>query len=105
MRESSEPRFELMISYSSQNVHCSTIFFLLLWNLLIGSCSGYVNWIYPGVENTGLTFNYIDIVYFTWTSNITGPWMNLWCAPTTTSSQSKTYGKTHLAFRNQTHLA
>ena len=44
---------------------------------------------------TGMTFNYIDTVYFTWTSDINGPWMNLWCAPSPNANQSKTYGKSH----------
>ncbi|KAL2056352.1 hypothetical protein ABVK25_003375 [Lepraria finkii] len=74
-----------------KNVHCTAIFFLLVWSVFVSSCSGFVNWIYPGVETSGLTFNYIDTVYFTWTSSIADPYMNLWCAPSNTSAQSKTY--------------
>lgn len=52
------------------------------------SCSGYVDWIYPNAETTGMTFNYNDVVYFTWTSNITTPWMKLWCKPGLTGNRS-----------------
>lgn len=40
---------------------------------------------------TGMTFNHADTVYFTWTSDIDGPWMNLCCAPSPSANQSKTY--------------
>lgn len=98
MRESSNPRFGLTVFYRFRNIHCSAIFFFL-WHLLITSCSGSINWVYPGAENTGLTFNYIDIVYFTWTSNFTSLWMDLWCAPNPTSPQSQNYGKTYQTLR------
>ena len=97
MGESSDARFGLICFHRSQNIHCRAILFLLLWSVLVTSCSGYVDWIYPGNENKGLTFNYIDTVYFAWTSSIADPWMNLWCAPNDSSPQSLTYGKTHIA--------
>ena len=83
-------------------------FFLLVWSLLVSSCSSYVNFIYPNSTDTGMTFNYIDTVYFTWTSSVVGPWMNLWCAPNQTSPQSKLQGKAFVSIEppiqfNQTH--
>ena len=72
------------------------LFPLLLYCILASSCCGYVHWIYPNSLDHGLTFNYVDTVYFTWTSSIAEPWMNLWCAPNQTSPQSETYGKAHL---------
>ena len=103
MRESSNPRYARTSPPKFFNLHCSAIFPLLLWSALASSCSGYVNWIYPSKEDNGLVFNYIDTVYFTWTSSITGPYMNLWCAPTPTSAQSSTYGKIYPALRNPPH--
>jgi hypothetical protein len=69
------------------------LFSLLVWSILVSSSSSYVNWIYPASANTGLTFNYIDTVFFTWESGIADPWMNLWCAPNQTSPQSVLQGK------------
>lgn len=63
-----------------------TIVFL---NGLVSSCSAYVDWIYPDPQKKGDTYNYIDTVYFTWTSNITDLWMNLWCAPNSSTRQSQ----------------
>ncbi len=100
MGESSDPRFDLVYFHRSQKIHCRAILFLILWNVLVTSCNGYVYWIYPDNENKGLTFNYIDTVYFTWISSIADPWMNLWCAPNHSSPQSSTYGKTHIASRD-----
>ena len=96
----SSPCFDVMLFCRSQNVFGSAIFFLLLWSILMISCNGYVDWIYPnsGIPNGALIFNYIDTVYFTWTSSISSPWMNMWCG-TTTTAQSPTYGKTDLVFR------
>ena len=54
--------------------------------VFIPPCTGYVNWIYPAASSTSLTYNYIDTVYFTWTSNITNPTLGLWCA--TANSQT-----------------
>ncbi|KAL2054958.1 hypothetical protein ABVK25_004780 [Lepraria finkii] len=54
--------------------------------VFIPPCTGYVNWIYPTARSTSLTYNYIDTVYFTWTSNITNPTLGLWCA--TANSQT-----------------
>ena len=68
---------------------------LLLSYVLIGlvpACYGFTDWIYPGQDDSNLTFNYIDVVYFTWASSIDEPWMNLWCAPTGDEPQSKDYG-------------
>ena len=59
----------------------------------MSSTSSHVNWIYPGPLNSGLTFNYIDTVYFTWESSIADPWMNLWCSPGGNSPQSPLQGK------------
>ena len=50
------------------------------------------------ISLTGLTFNYIDTVYFTRKSSISGPWMNLWCAPNHTSPQSSMFGKLTLCY-------
>lgn len=93
----SGPRYAPTSFPAFYNFHCSAIFPLLLWSVLVSSCSGYVNCIYPSQNDTRFVFNYIDTVYFTWTSNITDPYMNLWCAPSPTSPQSSTYGKIHLA--------
>ena len=60
---------------------------------LIPACCGFTDWIYPGQDDSNLTFNYIDVVYFTWASSIDEPWMNLWCAPRAGEPQSKDYGK------------
>ena len=103
MRESSGPRNAPTSSPKFYTVHCSAMFPLLLWSVLVSSCSGYVDWIYPSDEDNGLVFNYIDTVYFTWTSNIGDPYMNLWCAPSPTDAQSPTYGKTRLALRDLPH--
>ena len=100
MRESGEPPFDFMSSSRLPNFHCSAIFSLFLWSVLIPSCRGYVNWIYPSKEDNDLVFNYIDTVYFTWTSSIRDPYMNLWCAPSPTVAQSSTYGRSHLALRD-----
>ena len=91
----------ILLSCTVWNAHCSTIFSLalLVWTNFVPSCNGYVNWIFPGPEDSGLTFNYDDTVYFTWTSNITDPWMNLWCAPNQSSHQSSTYGKTCITLK------
>ncbi|KAK4694506.1 hypothetical protein P7C71_g3092, partial [Lecanoromycetidae sp. Uapishka_2] len=70
--------------------HHSIIAFLLASSIHILPCSGYVNWIYPSNTTTGLVFNYIDTVYFTWTSSITDPYMNLWCTPSDSTQQSST---------------
>lgn len=72
--------------------------------ILVSFCSGSVDWIYPSAQMTGMTFNYIDTVYFTWTSDIDGPWMNLWCAPSPSANQSKTYGKSHFQIADPVHL-
>ena len=66
---------------------------LFAWVGLVPACYGYVDWIYPGDGDHDLTFNYIDVVYFTWSSSIAEPWMNLWCAPSPSDPQSKVYGK------------
>lgn len=71
-----------------QDVHCSLVLSLIVRSMLLPSCSGYVDWIYPNAETTGMTFNYNDVVYFTWTSNITSPWMKLWCKPSGTGNHS-----------------
>ena len=91
------------VTTSFLSLHCSAIFRLLLCSVLVSSCNGYANVIYPSEEDTPLTFNYIDTVNFTWISNITDPWMNLWCSPTPTSAQSHTYGKAYLAPRKAPH--
>ena len=97
VRKSSDLRFGLFGFHTSQNIHRRTIYFSLLCSVLVTSCSGYVDWIYPSNDDKGLTFNYIDTVYFTWTSSIDEPWMNLWCAPNHSSPQSSTYGKIDIA--------
>ena len=84
-----------MSLFNSKTADYSNVFLVFLY-MLVPYCSGYVNWTYPGPENSGLTFNYKDIVYFTWTSSIDSPWMNLWCAPSHTKPQSSTYGKIHI---------
>ena len=68
---------------------------LFVWANLVSACCGYVDWIYPSIQDTDLTFNYIDVVYFTWVSSVDKPWMNLWCAPSPSESQSKEYGKSY----------
>ena len=62
---------------------------------LLPACRGYVAWIYPGREDIDLTFNYKDVVYFTWVSSIEKPWMNLRCAPSPDQPQSKNYSESH----------
>ena len=101
----SNPCFDVMLFCRLQNVFGSAMFFLLLWSILMISCNGYVDWIYPNssIPNGALTFNYIDTVYFTWTSSISSPWMNMWCG-TTTTAQSSTYGKIHIALRGASVL-
>ncbi len=64
---------------------------LLVMAVWVGLSCGYVDFLFPGNRDHDLTFNYIDIVYFTWTSSIDGPWMNLWCAPNPNEPQSKDY--------------
>ena len=65
-------------------------FVMSIW---VGLCCGYVGFIYPGNQDLNLTFNYIDVVYFTWTSSIDDPWMNLWCAVNSSVPQSIDYRK------------
>ena len=105
MRESSDPRYAPASFPRYHNLHCSAIFPFLLRSFLVSSCSGSVNWIYPSKEEEGnsLVFNYIDTVYFTWTSNITDPYMNLWCSHTPSGPQTSTYSKTHPALRDPPH--
>ena len=76
-----------------ENAHRGTIISLFFSSTLLSSCNGYVNWIYPGAETSGLVYNHVDTVYFTWVSNITGPSMNLWCAPSYSNIQSQSPGK------------
>lgn len=66
---------------------------LLVFSVWVDVCCGYVDWIFPGPNNPNLTFNYIDIVYFTWASSVEQPYMNLWCSPTPSDPQSKDYRK------------
>ena len=77
---------------------------LSVWIGLVPACCGYVQWIYPGDGVNNLTFNYIDIVYFTWASSVDKPCMILWCAPTPTEPQSKGYSKScapdYAAYKN-----
>ena len=54
---------------------------LFVMSIWVGVCRGYASFIYPGYRDQNLTFNYIDVVYFTWTSSIDGPWMNLCVLP------------------------
>jgi hypothetical protein len=85
---------EVLFSHKAGKLMCSAMLYLLFWGILVLPCSGWVTWIYPVTPN--LTFNYIDVVYFTWTSDITEAeqaWMNLWCAPSPTAPQSSIYGK------------
>ena len=64
-----------------------------IWISLVPACCAFTDWIYPGNGDSNLTFNYVDVVYFTWASSIDEPWMNLWCAPSSNEPQSKDYGK------------
>ena len=82
----------LCLSFDSGNIDRHWVL-LLVCSVFVVPCEGYVTWVYPSDNDTGLTFNYIDTVYFTWKSSISGPWMNLWCAPNHTSPQSSTFGK------------
>ena len=64
----------------------------------VPGCWGFVKWIFPGPQDSNLTFNYKDIVFLTWTSNIDDEpylYMNLWCAndPDQTGNQSHNVGK------------
>ena len=68
---------------------------LSVWGSLVFTCCGYVNFIYPSIRDNNLTFNDIDVVYFTWVSSVDEPWMNLWCAPNSSVPQSKDYGKSY----------
>ena len=53
---------------------------LALW-LSIAPCEAYVHWLYPPSSSSrSLSFNYNDLVYFTWESNFTDPTITLWCA-------------------------
>lgn len=75
------------------SVYHSIVSLLLASSIYVLPCSGFVDWIYPIHNKTGLVCNYIDTVYFTWTSNITDPYMNLWCTPSGSTVQCSTYGK------------
>lgn len=68
------------------------VFVMSVW---VGQCCGYVGFIYPSPQDQNLTFNYIDVVYFTWTSNIAEPWMNLWCAHNSSVLQSHNYRESY----------
>ena len=49
--------------------------------LAIAPCEAYVHWLYPPSSSSrSLSFNYNDLVYFTWESNFTDPTIILWCA-------------------------
>lgn len=67
----------------------------LIISFYVGLCQGYAAFIYPGHQDQYLTFNYVDIVYFTWTTSIAEPYMNLWCSPNSSVSQSDIYRKSY----------
>ncbi|KAL2036625.1 hypothetical protein N7G274_010651 [Stereocaulon virgatum] len=73
------PSISTMSSYRSGGLQYTAVLILLIWNLLVSSCRGYVKWIYPNSDNSRSTFNYIDTVYFTWVSSIPDPSLSLWC--------------------------
>ncbi|KAM0800756.1 hypothetical protein BDR22DRAFT_232743 [Usnea florida] len=48
---------------------------------LISPTAAYVTWLYPPSSSSrALSFNYNDVVYFSWESNFTAPSITLWCA-------------------------
>lgn len=94
--------FHHMSFVKSKNVDHDTILWLCLC-VCVPFCNGYVDWLYPGLNNSNLTFNYKYTVYFTWTSSITDPWMNLWCAPSLTAPQSSTYGEIQVYIEPLSH--
>jgi hypothetical protein len=67
--------------HMARNPSCLAMFYLLVWGTFVIPCRGWVDWSYPASAN--LTFNYIDTVYFTWTSNISdliGGSLSIWCS-------------------------
>jgi hypothetical protein len=56
------------------------MFYLLIWGIFVFPCSGWVDFVYPKAPK--LTFNYIDTIYITWTSDISqsaDPLLSIWC--------------------------
>ena len=67
--------------------------YLLFWLCSPRACLGYVDFLYPGPSDTGLTYDATDIVWVTWASDIPTPYFNVWCSPSPSQPQSNAYGE------------
>ena len=80
-RSPSPPNFPVhTIPHTMQTLSTSTSLLSLL-SAIIAPTAAYVTWLYPPSSSSrALSFNYNDVVYFSWESNFTAPSITLWCA-------------------------
>ena len=68
-------------------MHQQRVLWLFTTLLRISPTVAENTWIYPDPDSTAV-FNYVDVVNTTWTSNLTNPYLILWCQEQTTDQAS-----------------
>ena len=78
---------------------CALIFSLAVVARVASADSNTIGtWLYPD-PNTTPTFNYLDTLNASWTSDFSTPWLHLWCGVTNGNSSSPVLGQCMTTFQ------